>query len=196
MKISEFRKLIREEVRKVIKEGTIESLSVDPKLLKVTDKDAESTMNAIEGKYKLKLLKKINSEMADMPVEISQIIGTSYIVVNETGFGVIFKATDMPKVAAAIKDGSYFEMAESKKKVVKEVNNEFKTTKPSDLKGWVHAFNTKTNKYKMFPSATVALQKGFIYAIEANDVEFVEPEELEGWTDSDALENGWAILAK
>ena len=116
MKISEFRKLIREEVKKIIKEGTIESLSVDPKLLKVTDKDAESTMNAIEGKYKLKLLKKINSEMADMPVEISQIIGTSYIVVNETGFGVIFNATDMPKVVAAIKDGSYFEMAESKKK--------------------------------------------------------------------------------
>ena len=108
MKISEFRKLIREEVRRVIKEGTIESLSVDPKLLKVTDKDAESTMNAIEGKYKLKLLKKINSEMADMPVEISQIIGTSYIVVNETGFGVIFNTTDMPKVVAAIKDGSYF----------------------------------------------------------------------------------------
>ena len=117
MKVSEFRKLIREEVRKIIKEAnTIESLSVDPKLLKVTDKDAESTMNAIEGKYKLKLLKKINSEMADMPVEISQIIGTSYIVVNETGFGVIFNATDMPKVVAAIKDGSYFEMAESKKK--------------------------------------------------------------------------------
>ncbi len=110
MKISEFRKLIREEVRKIIKEGTIESLSVDPKLLKVTDKDAESTMNAIESKYKLKLLKKINSKMADMPVEISQIIGTPYIVVNETGFGVIFKATDMSAVLAAIKDGSYFEL--------------------------------------------------------------------------------------
>ena len=109
MKLTEFKNLIREEVRKVLKEGTIESLSVDPKLLKVTDKDAESTMNAIEGKYQLKLLKKINSEMTDMPVEISQIIGTSYIVVNETGFGVIFKATDMPKVIASIKDGSYFD---------------------------------------------------------------------------------------
>ena len=92
-------------------------------------------MNAIEGKYKLKLLKKINSEMADMPVEISQIIGTSYIVVNETGFGVIFNATDMPKVVAAIKDGSYFEMAESKKKVVKEANTiEMLSVDPKKIK--------------------------------------------------------------
>ena len=85
---------------------------------------------------------------------------------------------------------------EEVKKVIKEANGESKTTNPSDLKSWVHAFNPKTNKYKMFPSATVALQKGFIYAIEANDVEYVEPEELKGWTDSDALENGWSILAK
>ena len=110
MKLTEFRKLIREEVRKVLKENIIAKLQVSPKLLKVTDHDPESTMDAIENKYKLKLLKKINSEMADMPVEISQIIGTPYIVVNETGFGVIFKETDMPKVVAAIKDGSYFEM--------------------------------------------------------------------------------------
>ena len=36
MKITEFRKLIREEVRKVIKEAnTIEMLSVDPKKIKI-----------------------------------------------------------------------------------------------------------------------------------------------------------------
>jgi hypothetical protein len=110
MKLSEFKKLIREEVRKVIKENVIADLQVSPKLLKVTDKDAESTMNAIEAKYSLKLLKKVNSDMTDMPVEISQIIGTPYIVVNETGFGVIFKATDMSAVLAAIKDGSYFDL--------------------------------------------------------------------------------------
>ena len=110
MKVSEFRKLIREEIKRVLKENIIADLEVSPKLLKVTDKDPESTMSAIEDKYQLKLLKKINSPMADMPVEISQITGTPYIVVNETGFGVIFKATDMPKVLAAIKDGSYFEM--------------------------------------------------------------------------------------
>lgn len=109
MKTSELRKLIREEVRRVLKENVIADLEVSPKLLKVTDKDPESTMHAIQTKYKLKLLKKIDSEMADMPVEISQIIGTPYIVVDETGFGVIFKATDMNKVVAAIKDGSYFE---------------------------------------------------------------------------------------
>ena len=110
MKASEFRKLIREEVRKVLKENIIADLEVSPKVLKVTDKDPESTMNAIENKYELKLLKKINSEMSDLPIEISQIVGTPYIVVDEMGFGVIFKESDMPKVVAAIKDGSYFEM--------------------------------------------------------------------------------------
>ena len=110
MKVSEFRKLIREEIKKALKENIIADLEVSPKLLKVTDKDAESTMNAIEDKYQLKLLKKINSKMSDLPVEISQIVGTPYIIVNEMGFGVIFKATDMSKVVAAIKDGSYFEM--------------------------------------------------------------------------------------
>jgi len=110
MKASEFRNLIREEVRKVLKENIIADLEVSPKLLKVTDHDPESTMDAIETKYKLKLLKKINSDMADLPIEISQIIGTPYIVVNETGFGVIFKATDLNKVVAAIKDESYFDM--------------------------------------------------------------------------------------
>lgn len=109
MKASEFRKLIREEVRKVLKESVIGDLQVSPKLLKVTDKDPESTMNDLESKFKLKLLKKISSNLTDMPVEISQITGTPYIVVNETGFGVIFKATDLAKVVAAIKDGSYFE---------------------------------------------------------------------------------------
>ena len=110
MKTSEFRKLIREEVRKVLKENIIADLEVSPKMLKVTDSDPEATMSAIEDKYQLKLLKKINSEMSDLPVEISEIVGTSYIIVDEMGFGVIFKKSDMPKVVAAIKDGSYFEM--------------------------------------------------------------------------------------
>jgi hypothetical protein len=105
MKIQEFRNLIREEVRKVLKENIISDLEVSPKVLKVTDHDPESTMSAIEDKYQLKLLKKIKGES---PVEISEIVGTPYIVVDEMGFGVIFKKSDMPKVVAAIKDGSYF----------------------------------------------------------------------------------------
>lgn len=110
MKASEFRKLIREEIKKVLKENIIADLEVSPKVLKVTDKDPESTLSAIESKYKLKLLKKINTEMSDLPVEVSEIVGTPYIVVDEMGFGVIFKKSDMTKVIAAIKDGSYFEM--------------------------------------------------------------------------------------
>ena len=50
MKVSEFRKLIREEIKRVLKENIIADLEVSPKLLKVTDKDPESTMSAIEDK--------------------------------------------------------------------------------------------------------------------------------------------------
>ena len=110
MKVAAFRKLIREEVKKVLKESIISDLEVSPKVLKLTNKDPESTLSAIKSKYKLKLLKKINTEMLNLPVEVSEIVGTPYIVVDEMGFGVIFKKSDMTKVIAAIKDGSYFEM--------------------------------------------------------------------------------------
>jgi hypothetical protein len=73
---------------------------------------------------------------------------------------------------------------------------EYKTTNPLEIRGWVHAWNPKTKKYKMFPNATVALQKGFIYAIAEDDVEFVEPEVMEDWDDQEALENDWVILSK
>jgi len=119
MKITEFRKLIREEVRKVLKEGVMDkriaALKVSPKLLKVTDKDPELTMKEIRAKYQLKLLKTWKSDFAVKPVKISQIIGADYIVVEvpEGGNGInvtgeIFKADDLGKVLAAIKDDSYF----------------------------------------------------------------------------------------
>jgi hypothetical protein len=110
MKATEFRKLIREEVRKVLKENVIADLEVSPKVLKIADKDPETNWENIQNKYKTKLIKKINSEESDFPLEVHEIIGTPYIVVDEMGFGVIFKKSDMPKVVAAIKDGSYFEM--------------------------------------------------------------------------------------
>jgi len=122
MKISEFRKLIREEVRKIIKEGNIDDLRADPKDLKLQDYDfdLETQLKEIEDKYKLKLIKTVKVDGDWMPIEISQIIGTSYIVVKATygsaknkGSGMIFNAADMTKVEAAIKDGSFTKLVSS-----------------------------------------------------------------------------------
>ena len=59
MKIQEFRKLIREEVRKVLKESIIADLEVSPETLGIKDKDPETNWNNIQKKYKTKVLKKI-----------------------------------------------------------------------------------------------------------------------------------------
>ena len=108
MKISEFRKLIREEVRKIIKEGIIETLQVDPKVISVNYDDNEGLLDAVKAKYKVKLMKVVKS--ADNSVSIYSIGSTSYFLADEEGFGVMFKTTDLAKVLASIKDGSYFKM--------------------------------------------------------------------------------------
>ena len=112
MKITEFRKLIREEVRKIIKEAnTIEMLSVDPKKIKIDTMEAEGLLDAVEAKYKVKLMKKVKSEeigAAAHMVSLYTIGTTPYFLVDEEGFGVIFKTSDLTKVIKSIKDGSYF----------------------------------------------------------------------------------------
>lgn len=109
MNIAEFKKLIREEIRKVIKEAnTIETLSVDPKVIKVNYDEAEGLLDAVKAKYRTKLMKVVKS--ADNSVSIYSIGTTSYFLADEEGFGVIFKTADLNKVIASIKDGSYFEM--------------------------------------------------------------------------------------
>lgn len=110
MKISEFRKLIREEVRKIIKENMIAQKSVSPKALKLpADTEDEYMLSTVQSKYKTKLIKKVPNDMTNAPVEIYQVEGTPYIVVDEDGMGTIFKAADMAAILAAIKDGSYFD---------------------------------------------------------------------------------------
>jgi len=112
MKISEFRKLIREEVRKVIKEAnTIEMLSVDPAKIKIDTMEAEGLLDAVEAKYKVKLMKKVKSEEIGAPAHMVSLytIGTTpYFLVDEEGFGAIFNTKDLTKVIKSIKDGSYF----------------------------------------------------------------------------------------
>jgi hypothetical protein len=112
MKITEFRKLIREEVRKVIKEAnTIEMLSVDPKVIKINYNEAEGLLDAVEAKYKVKLTKQIKygdvGETAHV-VTIHSIGTIPYFLVDEEGFGAIFNTKDLTKVIKSIKDGSYF----------------------------------------------------------------------------------------
>jgi len=112
MKISEFKKLIREEVRKVIKEAnTIEMLSVDPKKIKIDTMEAEGLLDAVKEKYKVKLMKKVKSEEIGAPayiVSLYTIGALPYFLVDEEGFGAIFKTSDLTKVIKSIKDGSYF----------------------------------------------------------------------------------------
>ena len=112
MKISEFRKLIREEVKKIIKEAnTIEMLSVDPAKIKIDTIEAEGLLDAVKAKYKTKLMKKVKSEEIGAPahtVSIYSIGSTSYFLADEEGFGAIFNTKDLTKVIKSIKDGSYF----------------------------------------------------------------------------------------
>lgn len=77
-----------------------------------------------------------------------------------------------------------------------EIYKALKEAESNIKEGWLHAWNPVTKKYKMFPNAAVALQNGFIFAINADDVETIEPEELEDWTLADFTENGWYILKK
>jgi hypothetical protein len=112
MKISEFKKLIREEVKKVIKEAnTIEMLSVDPAKIKIDTIEAEGLLDAVKAKYKVKLMKKVKSEEIGSPARIVSLytIGSlPYFLVDEEGFGAIFNTKDLTKVIKSIKDSSYF----------------------------------------------------------------------------------------
>jgi hypothetical protein len=133
MKISEFRKLIREEVRKIIKEAKV---SIVPSgKLGIKYKEDEGLLDAVKKKYKVTLKKKMPSDVADMPLEIYKIENTPYIIVDEAGFGAIYNESDYNKVIAMIKDETYFEMDESKKKVVKEANTiEMLSVDPKKIK--------------------------------------------------------------
>lgn len=77
---------------------------------------------------------------------------------------------------------------EEVKKVLKE-NSEM--IKPSEIVGWVHAWNPTRKKYKMFPSATAAIQKGFTTLIGADDVEVMDDEGLEDMTPEEFSQDGW-----
>lgn len=112
MKISTFRKLIREEVKKVLKESIIGDLAVDKavyKKLGVSDEN-EGMLDSVQSSHQTKLLKRMRG--TEGVVEIYQIVGTPYIVTDEEGFGDIFKAVDMSKIVASIKDGSFFEFGD------------------------------------------------------------------------------------
>jgi hypothetical protein len=108
MKITEFRKLIREEVKKALKESIISDKMVSPSKLKLpSNTEEEGMLDAVQSKYQTKLVKKVRG--TEGVVEIYQILNTPYIVCDESGFGVIFNASDMTAIVASIKDGSYFE---------------------------------------------------------------------------------------
>ena len=100
MKASQFRALIKEEVRKALKEsktrrtlkeGVIEDLQVEPKTIGVNWEEAENLMDYVKAKHKLGPKKYVAGEGGD--VEIYKIGTTPYILVDEDGFGAIFKAS-------------------------------------------------------------------------------------------------------
>jgi hypothetical protein len=118
MKIQEFRKLIREEIKAVMKESlskkslkeasVIEKLQVMPDVIGIKHDEAEGLLGAIKKKYQLAKIKTISSnDMAQ--VTLYKIGTTPYILADESDFGAIFNAADLNKVMSAVKDGSYFE---------------------------------------------------------------------------------------
>lgn len=112
MKVTEFRKLIREEIKKVLKEAnTIEMLSVDPAKIKIDIMDAKGLLDAVKAKYKVKLMEKVKSEEIGAEahmVSLYTIGALPYFLADEKGFGAIFNTKDLTKVIKSIKDGSYF----------------------------------------------------------------------------------------
>jgi len=110
MKVSEFRKLIREEVKKVLKESIIGDLAVDRSVYKKLgiSGENEGMLDSVQERHKTKLLKRVPGDPSD--VEIYEILGTPYIVTDEEGgFGDIFLKSDMQKIVASVKDGSFFD---------------------------------------------------------------------------------------
>ena len=121
MKLTEFRKLIREEIKAVMKESlskkslkeasVIEKLQVMPSVLGINYDEAEGLLGAVKKKYQLAKIKTISSN--DMSqVTLYKIGTTPYILADESDFGAIFNAADLNKVLSAVKDGSYFEYPE------------------------------------------------------------------------------------
>lgn len=110
MKISAFRKLIREEVKKVLKESIIGDLAVDKSVYKKlgVSGENEGMLDSVQSSHQTKLLKRLRG--TEGVVEIYQIVGTPYIVTDEEGgFGDIFLKSDMQKIVASVKDGSFFD---------------------------------------------------------------------------------------
>ena len=195
MKISEFRALIKEEVRKVLKEskttrrtlkeGVIEDLQVEPKTIGVQWEEAENLMDYVKAKHKLGPRKYVAGEGGD--VEIYKIGTTPYILVDEDGFGAIFKASDSSKVISAIKDGSYFDWNES---VVNEsMKRKLRETYMDDQNLYLDDFNQldpATLKkldtlVKLSDEQTVETDE--IYDLTANYMSRDSFEDLYGWID-------------
>ena len=78
-----------------------------------------------------------------------------------------------------------------REEVKKALKEDTSITKPSQIHGWVHAWNPSKRKYKMFPSAETAVKQGFTTVIGADDVEYVEPEELRDLTPDEFVDYGW-----
>jgi hypothetical protein len=104
MKLTQFRKLIREEVRRVIKENIIGKLEVSVDKLGLNDEDPETNWESIRDSFlDVKKIKTFDN------VDIYEITGEPYIVtVEDDSYATVFRKKDMPKIVAAIKDGSFF----------------------------------------------------------------------------------------
>ena len=194
MKISEFKKLIREEVRKVIKEskttrrtlkeGVIEDLQVEPKTIGVQWEEAENLMDYVKAKHKLGPKKYVAGEGGD--VEIYKIGTTPYILVDEDGFGAIFKAADSAKVISAIKDGSYFDWNES---VTESTKHKLRESYLDDQNLYLDDFNqldpTKLKQLDALVKASdeATLETDEIYDLASNFMSRDSFDDLYGWID-------------
>jgi hypothetical protein len=117
MKLQEFRKLIREEISKLITEATAKP--IEPTKLQMPNSDLDLFSN-VKKKYKTKLLKQVTNSPQSKTVYIYQVIDTPYIVTNAyidsvkqgppEQRGLIFKSTDLENLISAIKNGSYFDL--------------------------------------------------------------------------------------
>jgi hypothetical protein len=117
MKLQEFRKLIREEISKLITEGSVKP--VDPKKLQLPLSDLE-LYNNVKKTHKTKLIKQVTYRPESTQVDIYQIVDTPYIVTNAylrgpygkppEQRGLLFKSDDLDKLVKSIKDGFYFDL--------------------------------------------------------------------------------------
>lgn len=92
MKVSEFRKLIREEVYKVINEAS--PVRVKASKLGINYSERTPLIGALKKKYKLTLMKKLKGQDPSLPIQIFKIENTPYVVVDEAGFGAVYNEND------------------------------------------------------------------------------------------------------